>query len=202
MIARLTGRLVRKRPHEVILDVNGVGYRILIPLFTFYALPDEGAEAALETYTAVREDAINLFGFHRRREKKLFEQLITVSKVGPKLALNILSGMAAEELCRAISAGDVERLTTVPGLGPKTAGRLVVELRDKVVTGEPAEGAELPGPEDFPAGESTAAEDAVQALIGLGYRKKEAEKAVKKSVRQGAADLENIIRAALSLLSS
>ena len=199
MIGSLRGRLARKAPQQVIVDVGGVGYRLLVSLTTFYALPEEGGDVALEIYTGVREDAIHLYGFLDPREKSLFEQLITVSKIGPKLALNILSGMAGEELRRAIVSGDVVHLSTVPGVGTKTAERMVVELRDKVslaVDAPPPESAPGPGRDG-----KQSVDDAVAALVNLGYRKKEAEKAVFGAARQGAADLEELIRGALSLLN-
>ena len=132
MIGRLCGRIARKAPQTVLLDVRGVGYQVAIPLSTFYTLAGEGEEAVLEISTQVREDAITLFGFATAREKVLFEQLISVSKVGPKLATAVLSGIAVDELCAAISSGNVARLATVPGIGLKTAERLVLELRGKV----------------------------------------------------------------------
>ena len=178
MIARLTGRIARKNPQQVILDVHGVGYRVIVSLATFYALPDEGAEVALETYTGVREDAIHIYGFAESREKALFEKLITVSKIGPKLALNILSGMAAGDLRRAIASGDVARLSTVPGVGSRTAERMIVELRDKMGVEPDEEPGEIdPG---MPHGERRTVDDAVEALLNLGYRKKEAEKLLPK----------------------
>ena len=200
MIGRLTGRLAHKSPQQVFLDVHGVGYRVLVSLATFYAIPEEGGEVSLEIYTGVREDAIHLYGFADSREKTLFEQLITVSKIGPKLALNILSGMALQDLRSALASGDVDRLSTVPGVGARTAERMVVELRDKI-------GAEP----DAPRGEivpglgregRAVVEDAVAALLNLGYRKKEAEKAVGKAAREGTGDLESLIRTSLVLLSS
>ena len=200
MIGRLTGRLARKAPQQVILDVHGVGYRVLVSLTTFYALPDEGTEVCLETYTGVREDAILLYGFVEPSEKSLFEKLITVSKIGPKLALNILSGMAVEDLRAAIAGGDVARLTTVPGLGPKTAERVIVELRDKIAADD--EGTSRPDiVPGLPGDARRAVEDAVDALLNLGYRKKEAEKAVARAAKEGEGDLESLIRLSLALLS-
>jgi Holliday junction DNA helicase RuvA len=199
VIGRLTGRLARKSPQQIILDVGGVGFRLHVSLATFYALPEEGEEVTLEAYTGVREDAIHLYGFRDSREKTLFEQLITVSKIGPKLALNILSGMAGDDLRRAIVTGDVPHLSTVPGVGVKTAERMVVELRDKI-----AASAETPPPEIDPGlggGEKRSVDDAVAALVNLGYRKKEAEKAVAGAARQGGTGLEELIRGALPLLS-
>ena len=200
MIGRLTGRLARKAPQQVILDVHGVGYRVLVSLTTFYALPDEGTEVCLETYTGVREDAILLYGFVEPSEKSLFEKLITVSKIGPKLALNILSGMAVEDLRAAIAGGDVARLTTVPGLGPKTAERVIVELRDKIAADD--EGTSRPDiVPGLPGDARRAVEDAVDALLNLGYRKKEAEQAVARAAKEGESDLESLIRSSLALLS-
>ena len=198
MIGRLCGRIARKAPQSVLLDVRGVGYQVAIPLSTFYALAGEGEEAVLEISTQVREDAITLFGFATAREKVLFEQLISVSKVGPKLATAVLSGIAVEELCDAISSGNVSRLATVPGIGLKTAERLVLELRGKVqvlasVAVPAATGADSSG--------SQAAEDAVAALVNLGYRAKDAERAVGRAAREGDGSLEAIIRRALSILS-
>jgi Holliday junction DNA helicase RuvA len=200
VIGRLTGRLARKAPQQVILDVHGVGYRVLVSLTTFYALPDEGVEVSLETYTGVREDAILLYGFWETQEKTLFEKLITVSKIGPKLALNILSGISVADLKAAIAGGDIARLTSVPGLGPKTAERVVVELRDKIAVDDegPTRDEVVPG---LPADARRAVDDAVDALLNLGYRKKEAEKAVAKAVKAGETDLEALIRQSLALLS-
>ena len=199
MIGILTGLLARKTPQQVVVDVSGVGYRVHVSLATFYALPDEGVSITLEIHTVVREDAIHLYGFLDLREKRLFEQLITVSKIGPKLALNILSGMAGDELRRAIVSGDVAHLSTVPGVGTKTAERMVVELRDKVSLAEdapPPEAAPGPGRDG-----KQSVDDAVAALVNLGYRRKEAEKAVSGAARQGAAGLEALIRGSLSLLN-
>jgi Holliday junction DNA helicase RuvA len=198
VIGRLSGRLARKLPQTVILDVHGVGYRVAIPLSTFYTLGGEGVEAVLEVSTQVREDAITLFGFSTARERELFEQLIGVSKVGPKLALAVLSGIAVDELCAAITAGNAARLSTVPGIGLKTAERVVLELRGKVGP------AAVPGAPSAPvagAGAGRVADDAVAALVNLGYRAKDAEKAVGSAAREGDPSLEALIRRALSILS-
>ena len=148
---------------------------MVIPLSTFYTLAGEGEAAVLEISTQVREDAITLFGFATAREKVLFEQLISVSKVGPKLATAVLSGIAVEELCAAISSGNVARLATVPGIGTKTAERLVLELRGKV---QALASADVPAAAGPAARASLAADDAVAALVNLGYRAKDAERAV------------------------
>ena len=199
MIGRLSGRIARKAPQTVLLDVRGVGYQVTIPLSTFYTLAGEGEDAVLEISTQVREDAITLFGFATAREKALFEQLISVSKVGPKLATSVLSGIAVDELCGAISSGNVARLATVPGIGMKTAERLVLELRGKV---QALASDEAPAATGASGSGSPAADDAIAALVNLGYRAKDAERAVGRAARDGDGSLEGIIRRALTILSS
>ena len=200
MIGRLFGRVARKAPNAALIDVGGVGYQVLIPLSTFYALPAEGETAALEISTQVREDAIQLFGFATEREKRLFEQLIAVSKIGPKLATAVLSGMPVDDLCDAIAAGDVARLATIPGVGAKTAERMALELRGKVLPAgaEPGRAGAAAAPGDT---QTRAAEDAVAALVNLGYRQKDAEKAVGRAARDGEPAIESLIRRALAILS-
>lgn len=198
MIGRLAGHIVRKAPQAVLLDVCGVGYQVTIPLSTFYTLAGEGAEAVLEISTQVREDAITLFGFATAREKVLFEQLISVSKVGPKLATAVLSGIAVDELCAAIASGNTARLATVPGIGMKTAERLVLELRGKV---QIFASADIPAAAGSGGAVSPAADDAVAALVNLGYRLKDAERAVGRASREGDGSLEALIRRALTILS-
>ena len=132
MIARLTGKLTTKNPGEVILDVGGVGYQVFIPLSTFYELPERGESLSLQIYTAVRENAIELYGFLTLQEKELFKLLLNVSKIGPKLAQNILSGISSEDLKTAIISGDILKLNAIPGIGKKTAERMILELKDKV----------------------------------------------------------------------
>jgi Holliday junction DNA helicase RuvA len=200
MIGRLSGLVARKAPNTVLLDVHGVGYRLVIPLSTFYTLPAEGEAATLEVSTQVREDAIALFGFGTLRERQLFEQLITVSKIGPKLATVILSGMPVDALCAAIAAADVARLATIPGVGAKTAERMALELRGKVLPPEAAAGPAAAAPALADA-ERQAAADAVGALVNLGYRPKDAEKAVGRASREGERTLEGLIRKALALLA-
>lgn len=198
MIGRLCGRIVRKAPQALLIDVRGVGYQVAIPLSTFYTLAGEGEEATLEISTQVREDAITLFGFATVREKVLFEQLISVSKVGPKLAMSVLSGIAVDELCAAISSGNVARLATVPGIGMKTAERLVLELRGKV---QALASDQVPAATGAGGATSLAADDAIAALVNLGYRAKDAERAVGRSAREGDGSLESLIRRALTILS-
>jgi Holliday junction DNA helicase RuvA len=196
MIAQLHGRIVRKDPQEVVLDTGGVGYRVFIPVSTFYRLPEEGAEARLRIHTHVREDALALFGFLTEVEHDLFEKLIGVAGVGPKLAVTILSGMEAPDLVDALRAGDVPRLVRIPGVGRKTAERLVLELKEKL----PARAAALdPGPAT-PA--PTPREDVLLALIHLGYSRPEAERGADRAIReQPDARFEDLLRLSLRSLA-
>ena len=195
MIAHLTGRILRKEPQEVILDVGGVGYRIVIPLSTFYRLGEPGAEVSLRTHTHVREDALALFGFLTPSEQALFERLIAVAGVGPRLAVGILSGIEAPDLVGALRSGDVARLTRIPGVGKKTAERLVVELKDKVKGLEGSE-PEAQAPGDHPH------DDLLSALVHLGYSRSEAEKGVEKALASGGEGrFEDLLRRTLRILS-
>ncbi|MBI4840323.1 MAG: Holliday junction branch migration protein RuvA [candidate division NC10 bacterium] len=201
MIAQIRGRLASKEPHRVVVDVNGVGYRLFIPLSTFYQLPEVSAEVFLHTHTHVREDAIQLFGFHTRDEQALFELLQGVTGIGPRLATNILSGISVEELVPALSEGTLARLRAVPGVGKKLAERLVVELREKVGSARLDQGAAAPaGP--APAVDQPL-EDVVSALVNLGCNRKEAIKAA-EAARQRlgpTVEFEKLIKAALRALS-
>jgi Holliday junction DNA helicase RuvA len=201
MIAQIRGRLASKEPHRIVVDVNGVGYRIFIPLSTYYQLPEVPAEVSLHTHTHVREDAIQLFGFHTREEQTLFELLQGVSGIGPRLATNILSGISVDELVPALSEGDLTRLRAVPGVGKKLAERLVVELREKVGT---AQLARTPATSEGPTPVmDRALEDVVSALVNLGCHRKEATK-VAEAARQNlgpAADFEKLIKTALRGIS-
>jgi Holliday junction DNA helicase RuvA len=198
VIAQLRGRLVCKEPHRVILDVAGVGYQVFIPLSTFYQLPEVPAEVLLHTYTHVREDALQLFGFQTRDEQALFELLHGVSGIGPRLATNILSGISVEELLPALSDGDVVRLRAVPGVGKKLAERLVVELREKVAALRLAQ----PAPAAAPPATDRELEDVISALVNLGCSRKEAVRAAEEARRDlgNAADFEKLIKAALHAL--
>ena len=196
MIGLLRGRLLDKRPNQVILDVGGVGYLVAIPLSTFATLGELHAEVTLLIHTHVREDALALYGFLSAREKHLFELLLGASGVGPTLALKILSGMNVEELIPAIRTGDLVRLTKIPGVGRKTAERMVVELKDKLE----AVTVEAEKPAASPAG---AAADVKSALINLGYDDRAAEAAVSEAKRQaGTANFETLLRATLAALSA
>ncbi len=196
MIAQVHGRLLRKGPQEAVVDVGGVGYRVTIPLSTFYRIGEPGQEVTLLTHTHVREDALALFGFLTAAEQALFERLIEVSGVGPKLAVSILSGIEAPDLVAALRASDVVRLTRIPGVGKKTAERLVLELKDKVqglaATEEPAPAA---------APEGSAKEDLVSALLHLGYSRPEAERGVDRAMKEGEGRFEDLLRRTLRILS-
>jgi Holliday junction DNA helicase RuvA len=179
MIGRLTGRLATKAPDQILLDVAGVGYLVHIPLSTFYELPDVEKPASLWIHTHVREDALSLFGFLTERERSLFLLLLGVAGIGPKVALTVLSGIPPSELVAALRKQDVRRLVAVPGVGKKTAERMVLELTEKV-----AAFAEEAPPETA----TVAAEDVISALVNLGYRKTDAEKSVEAVARAGAPD--------------
>ena len=178
MIGRLTGRLAGKAPDQVLLDVAGVGYLVHIPLSTFYELPDQESPASLWIHTHVREDALALYGFLTERERALFLLLLGVTGIGPRVALTVLSGIPPAELVEALQKQDVRRLVAVPGVGRKTAERMVLELAEKV--------AALPGEAPGKAPAAVAADDVTSALVNLGYRKAEAERAVEATARAGA----------------
>jgi Holliday junction DNA helicase RuvA len=197
MIGLLRGRLLDKRPNQVILDVGGVGYLVAIPLSTFATLGELHADVTLLIHTHVREDALALYGFLSAREKHLFELLLGASGVGPTLALKILSGMNVEELIPAIRTGDLGRLTKIPGVGRKTAERMVVELKDKL---EAVAVEAEKSPAASPAG---VAADVKSALINLGYDERAAEAAVSEAKRQaGTSNFEILLRATLAALSA
>ncbi len=200
MIAYLKGTLITKATDSVIIDVNGLGYEVFVPLSTFYTLPDEqGREISLHIYTHVREDAFLLYGFKTILEKKIFRMLISVSGIGPKLGINILSGIGPDALLEAIAQGDVARLQTIPGVGKKTAERISLELKDKAKSIRPDTG--LPPTKMKSHEERMLKDDAVSALVNLGYTLKAAEKAVEKALAgPGEKRLELIITEALRVL--
>lgn len=202
MISILKGPIAEKSASSMVIMAGGVGYEVFIPLSTFYELPDEGEEASLHIKTVVREDAIELFGFLTPLEKQAFLILNSVSKVGPRLALNILSGIGPSELAGAVGRKDVARLNSVPGVGPKTAERLIVELKDKVAPLAAAAGPEVK-PEAEPVKIDDLGQDVVSALINLGYSRQEAEKAVAAAGKELGADsfdLATLLRLSLSKL--
>ena len=191
MIASLNGTVLTKRPEGVIVDVNGVGYQLSVPLCSLTDIPEPGETVFMHTYTHVREDALQLFGFLSNDERKVFTTLIGISGIGPKLALTILSGMPAERFIEAVHNEDLSLLTTIPGLGKKTASRLVLELKGK-----------LPSfTETTDIQKHSAAEDAVSALTNLGYKKALAEKAVEAAVNNNASVIEDIIKESLNYLN-
>ncbi len=197
MIASITGRLARKSADYVIVDVSGIGYQVHVPLSTFCNMPDEG-EVSLHIYTHIREDALSLFGFLTEAEKELFVLLMGVSGIGPKLALAVLSSMPVDEVIGAIRDSDDSRLCSIPGIGKKTAGRIILELKDKVKTIScPMPGGRGP----LEAGFDNHFADAVSALVSLGYKEVLAEDALKR-VRAQRPDLgvEGLIKEALNVL--
>jgi len=192
MIAHLRGKLIARHPNQAIVETGGVGYDVVISVPTFSDLPPLGGEVALFIHTHVREDQLALYGFLRAEEKQLFEKLITVSGIGPKLAITILSGMAASELGNAIRGNDVARLTKIPGIGRKTAERLVLELRDKL----PALGQEVAV---VAPAFSAVQEDVLSALVNLGYQRAAAEKALASVSKEGSFDA--MFRGALAAMN-
>ena len=194
MIARLTGTVVEARPDRVVLDVGGVGYDVAVPLSTYTALPPAGGRAALHVHTHVREDALSLFGFATESEKRLFERLLTVSGIGPRVALAILSGLPVSELVSAIARQDVRRLSSIPGIGKKLAERIGVELKEKMADFARGAGSGTTG------GGPLA--DAVTALVNLGYREQEASAAAEAAAKNvGTEDLGALISSALKSLA-
>jgi len=201
MIAYLSGQLLEKQANAVIVDVNGVGYEVAIPLSTFYELGDVGSEIRLRIYTHVREDAIQLFGFKTTRERELYLKLIGVQGIGAKSGISLLSGMSADEIILAIRTEDLGRLTSIPGVGRKTAERLVIELRDKV-SDAAFEGAAVAGTETRGEQIDAVFEDALSALVNLGYKKDLAEKALKQSVQEGTElSVQKLLRRGLQILA-
>ena len=195
MIALLRGLLLEKHPNQAIVDAGGVGYDVTIPVSTFTHLPETGTEVRLRIHTHVREDALSLYGFLTQDEKSLFEKLLSVSGIGPKLAITILSGLAAPDLIHSIRAGDVAKLVRIPGIGKKTAERMVLELRDKLpaATGE--------SPETPTAALSQIDQDVLSALLNLGCARPQAEAAVRKAKAAGGnLEFEPLFRRALELV--
>ncbi len=194
MIAHLRGKLLVKHPNQAIVEVGGVGYDVTITVPTFSDLPGAGSEVSLHVHTHVREDVIALYGFLRTAEKSLFEKLLTVSGIGPKLAITILSGMPADEMVNAIRGEDVARLTRIPGIGKKTAERMVLELRDKLPP--------VTGPEIVVPALNAVEEDVISALVNLGYQRTAAEKVLSSvTAKEKSGGFDALFRAALGSLS-
>lgn len=195
MIAHLRGRLLDKHPNQAILEIGGVGYDVTITVPTFSALPGLGSEVALHIHTHVREDVLALYGFVQPEEKQLFEKLITVSGIGPKLGITILSGMPSEEMVRAIRSNDIARLTRIPGIGKKTAERMVLELRDKLPAESEGDVAPVPSL-------TAVEEDVLSALMNLGYQRPAAERALATTTKNGKEhSFDAMFRGALGALS-
>ena len=205
MIAHLSGTIFAKHATSVILDVGGVGYEVTIPVSTFYDMEEPGSQLQLRIYTHVREDALQLFGFRTTRERELFTLLISVSGIGPKSGIAMLSGMSADEIIAAIRTNNLARLTSIPGVGRKTAERVVIELRDKMAAlSSPALEEQLAatGGATAALSEDALREDALSALLNLGYQRAAAEKAVTQAVTEGGdISVELLLRRSLRHLS-
>jgi len=200
MIAHLRGSLQSKSPRSLILDVNGVGYEVTVPLTTFYELPDLGSTVSFHIHTHVRENALQLYGFRTPQEKELFVRLMGVNGIGPRLAINILSGISAGELVATVRQEDVARLTVIPGVGRKTAERIIVELRDKLA------GLDIAGESDLAAPQRTSTailDDALSALLNLGYKRAMAQRAIEQACKllQMNITLESVLQECLRSLA-
>jgi Holliday junction DNA helicase RuvA len=200
MIALLTGTLIEKSLTQCVVDVRGVGYRVVVPLTTFYELPEAGQPVVIHIHTHVREDAVNLYGFHSQEDRAVFQLMISVSGIGPKLAVNILSGIAAGELIRAVTTHDLKRLTGIPGVGKKTAERMILEMKDKAAKF---------GRESVPVGAvapktgDQVKDDAVSALVNLGYKGSTVKEVIDRIVRAEEAipSLDRLLKQALKILA-
>ena len=205
MIAHLSGTLLTKEPNSVIVDVSGVGYEVNIPLSTFYELENEGSNVKLRIYTHVKEDALQLYGFKTDRERELFVNFISVSGIGPKLGIALLSGMSADELVASIKNNNLARLTLIPGVGRKTAERLIVDLREKMTALAASQVAAEPGAgldSSIPSSEDDVRSQALSGLVNLGYQKSAAEKAIDSVLREdGESTVESVLRRGLRKLA-
>lgn len=200
MIGQLRGQLLKKKPNLLLVEVHGIGYEVHIPLTSYYDLPQEGSDVVLQVHTHVREDALSLFGFGTQREKEFFLKLVSISGIGPKLAIGIMSGARVEELAHAIATGDIAKLTTIPGVGRKTAERVVLELKNQIA------GFLLKQPQESgaPAGALDGLQqDVLSALVNLGYPKPGAEKALSQVLRSGEyeSNFEDLLRSTLRRLA-
>ena len=201
MIALISGKIAYKGISHVIVDTQGVGYRIFIPLTTFYELPAAGQNVTLHDHTHVKQDAINLFGFYTLQEKELFQLMISVSGIGPKIAMNILSGISTQELLRAISRGDVEKLVSIPGVGKKMAERLILELKEKVIKKMLLE--KMPAADDQHKANEIIIEDVLSALVNLGYKSNAAKDALDKVLQSSEKELvmDQLLKKTLKILA-
>lgn len=205
MIAHLSGTLLTKEPNSVIVDVSGVGYEVTIPLSTFYELENEGSNVKLRIYTHVKEDALQLYGFRTDRERQLFVNFISVSGIGPKIGIALLSGMSADELVASIKNNNLARLTLIPGVGRKTAERLIVDLREKMTALAASQVEQEPGTSPEATGgspEDNVRSDALSALLNLGYQRSAAEKAIDAVLNDGGENtVESVLRRGLRKLA-
>ena len=202
MIARISGILIYKSVSHVIVDAYGVGYRIFVPLTTFYELPETGQRATLNIYTHVKEDAIHLFGFHTFEDQGIFQMLISVTGIGPKLAMNILSGIPAREFVKAVTQGNMSRLVAIPGVGKKMAERMIVELKDKMLKVDLKEMKSDNDPGSV--GDNAMKDDALSALVNLGYKNATAKAVIEKVVSESVEGLglDVLLKNALKTLSN
>ncbi|OGP66663.1 MAG: Holliday junction DNA helicase RuvA [Deltaproteobacteria bacterium RBG_16_44_11] len=201
MIALISGKIVYKGISHLVVDAQGVGYRIFIPLTTFYELPEAGQLITLHVHTHVKQDAINLFGFYTIQERDIFQLMLSVSGIGPKMSMNILSGISVQELLRAISSGDVRRLISIPGLGKKTAERLILELKEKVLKKMMAD--IMPAGDNQERVNQLIKEDVLSALVNLGYKSNIAQSALDKVLQVSAKEMpmEQLLKKTLKILS-
>lgn len=201
MIALISGKIVYKGISHIVVDAQGVGYRIFIPLTTFYELPEAGKLITLHVHTHVKQDAINLFGFYTIQERDLFQLMLSVSGIGPKMSMNILSGISVQELLRAISGSDVRKLISIPGLGKKTAERLILELKEKVLKKMMAEA--MPAVDKQERINELIREDVLSALVNLGYKSSVALNALDKvlQVSEKEISMEQVLKKTLKILS-
>jgi len=202
MIALISGKIAYKEISSVVVDVQGVGYRVSIPLTTFYQLPEEGGQVCLHVHTSVKQDAINLFGFYTAGERELFELMISVSGIGPKIAMNILSGISFRELLRALSDGDLAKLVGIPGVGRKMAERMILELKEKVARKIMLE--QMTSADSEQKISEAIKDDVLSALINLGYKSNAAKDALDKIIQSSKEklSLDQLLKKTLNILSS
>ncbi|HRY37355.1 MAG TPA: Holliday junction branch migration protein RuvA [Smithellaceae bacterium] len=200
MIALLSGKIAYKGISHIVVDTQGVGYRVFIPLTTFYELPEAGQAVTLHIHTSVKEDAINLFGFYTLQERELFQLMISVSGIGPKVAMNILSGITSSELLEAISGGNLAKLITIPGIGRKMAERLILELREKAIKKMAAD--QIPVTDARQKRSDMIREDVLSALVNLGYKANAARDALDRVARdaEGELAMDQLLKKALKIL--
>lgn len=201
MIALISGKIAHKGISHIVVDTQGVGYRIFIPLTTFYELPEEGQTVTLQVHTHVKQDAIHLFGFYTIQERELFELMLSVSGIGPKMAMNILSGISAHELLQAISSGNLGKLISIPGVGKKMAERLILELKEKVVKKMVAEN--IPAGDAVTKATEVLREDVLSALVNLGYKSNAAKDAVDRVLQDSgeALAMDQLLKKTLKILA-